>query len=277
MANYCTKCGKPLVDGETCDCTNSTYASQTESTQSNFTKEFSEKVNASNFIVELKNTFISITKHPVSSGESYIQTNNLKLSLTFIIIQGILCGLFSVIFASKIGQGLTNLGGALSGMNSQIEALMKMPYFKGFIITAILSIVLSFVLATLLFIMNILFKNAVAYSQMIASVSLRSIFSIYVIVLSILVLLINPFASILCFFGGNILGMLIIEMTLPRNESSTNYLPYITFIAFFVFMIISIIVISKCWTIFIPEALKSGLGQFQNLLSDPNAFLNSIL
>lgn len=277
MANYCTKCGKLLVDGESCDCTNSTCTSQIESTHSNVTTEFSEKVNSTNFIVEVKNTLLSITKHPVSTGVSYIQTYSLKLSLTFIIIQGILCGLFAVFFASKIGQGLTNFGGALSGRNSQIEELMKIPYFKGFIITTILSIVLSFILATLLFIMNILFKNTVVYPQMIASASLRSIFSIYLIIFSILILFINPFISILFFFGGNILGILIIGMTLPHNESATNYLPYITFAAFFIFMVISIFVISKSWTIFIPETLKSGLNQFQNILSDPKALLHSIL
>lgn len=277
MANFCAKCGKPLVEGEPCCCMISTNESiQQETLQTDSVTIKNEKKDYISFLVETKQTFLSITKKPVSSGRALVKSNNLKVSLAFIMIQGILSGLFSVIVASKIGQGLSKVGDSFSGRSGELEAMMKLPYFKGFMLTAILSIILTFALAAILFGVNMIFKNTVTYSQMVSAVSLRSIFSIYTFAFAILVFFINPFASILCFFGGNLLGMFVIGMSLPRNDSSVEFLPYILAAAFFIFMVVSIMIIFKSWTIYIPDALKGGLLQIQDLLSNPEKWLNSI-
>lgn len=301
MAKFCTKCGRPLEEGEICTCQQKTVQAEavvkteqaeTESTQPSQVAQQAQQAaqqavkqvasyDYNAYFKKVTGAFIEISKKPVTAGAEFIGKADLAVTMFFIVIQGILTGLFTLVIATKIGSIITGLGNLASSFSSSSSKknnasdIIKMPYFKGFILTVFISVMLTVLLALILYAANKVLKNVVTFKQMLTAASLRSIFTVYTTLFAIIVFLINPMAGIVCFFSGNLVGMFVIAMTLPDNAATKNLVPFIMAAAFFVFMIVSLFVISKCWTIYVPDVIKAGIGTMKNMFSDPSEFFES--
>lgn len=305
MAKFCTKCGRPLEEGAICNCEttqNAQVAAQTtqevaptpaQQTTQQTTQQATQqapqqtvaKVNGFDFNLYFKtvlDTFVGITKKPVTAGIDFIAKADLSIALFFIALQAIFTGLFSMVVCSKIGAAISTLGSLtslVSGSSSKdndVLDLIKMPYFKGFILTVLISIILTGILALVLFGANKVLKNIVTINQMVAAASLRSVFAVFTSLFAIIIFFINPTIGVLFFFAGNLVGVILIVMTLPKNAATENLVPIVMGVAFVIFMIVSLFIMSKCWTIYVPSAIKEGIDGLKDLISDPTEIMESI-
>ena len=254
MARFCTKCGKPLEEGEVCSCTQQAApeaAAQTQQFQQTQQQTAQQAGYMSNeqqfqqtqqavagFLTRVGGAFLNIVKHPVSHGRIMIQTADYQVGIALIVLQGICTAIFGAVAASKLA-GLINtlIGGVMSYLGGYGDDL-ELPYAKIIFGTMLISIGLSFLLALLLMLGNMAVKNALNYKQMIGAVASRSCVVVIATVLAILLYLLNPIAGLTIFAMGNIWGFFIILLAMPlADEAMKDKLPLVMILVWLVFTI----------------------------------------
>ena len=206
-------------------------------------------------------SFLNIIKHPVTGGRDVILAGGVAVGIALMVLQGILTAIFAAIGANK---AFGDMVGVVSYFSSDD---VKIPYVKIIFLTLILSVILSFVLALLLFLGNLIMKNTVSFTQMIGAASLRSSVVIITNILAIIVCLINPVGGMLVFAIGNIWGFFVILQAMPiANETMRNKLPLVMILVYFVFMLANYFCVKQGYTGLLGDmGSLSGLGSLGNL------------
>ena len=206
-------------------------------------------------------SFLNIIKHPVTGGRDVILAGGVAVGSALMVLQGILTAIFAAIGANK---AFGDMVGVVSYFSSDD---VKIPYVKIIFLTLILSVILSFVLALLLFLGNLIMKNTVSFTQMIGAASLRSSVVIITNILAIIVCLINPVGGMLVFAIGNIWGFFVILQAMPiATEAMRNKLPLVMILVYFVFMLANYFCVKQGYTGLLGDmGSLSGLGSLGNL------------
>lgn len=300
MARFCTRCGRPLEEGEVCNCGQETAqaaaqqpeaaqaapqpeaaqqaAPQPEVAQQQAAPQFQQQAQqqgyaqnsqqfqqtqqaVTGFLGKMFGSFLNIIKHPVTGGRDVILAGEVAVGIALMVLQGILSAIFAAIGANK---AFGDMVGVMSYFSSDE---MKIPYVKIIFLTLILSVILSFVLALLLFLGNLIMKNTVSFTQMIGAASLRSSVVIITNILAIIVCLINPTGGMLVFAIGNIWGFFVILQAMPiATEAMRNKLPLVMILVYFVFMLVNYFCVKQGTAGMLGDlGSLSGLGSLGNL------------
>jgi hypothetical protein len=298
MGSFCTKCGRPLADGEVCNCTsNAQQPQQQPQPQPQQAQNFNNMPNngmnnggnfnnqnvygAPNMQMPKQPTYFSVlvdilkklVKSPITEGKAFAEAGMVKYSVVFIVLQAIMTGFFGLVVCSKISSALssvTSLIGGLSslssGLSSSISDAMKIPYFSAFMGTVVISAALSFLLALLLFCAHKLIKHNVTYQQMMSVVALRSGVLACTTVIAIIVSLINLGAGLVVFFACGIVGYVIFGFIVPNNNQAISQnVIYMILLALLVFAIVMAFVMSKGVNLYLPSGIKTGSKLMQSL------------
>lgn len=279
MAKFCTKCGKPLEEGEVCSCqtvaTQSVEQKVVENQSVDQQPDFqyqpaampAQTANPSQaeaFVKRLFSNILLLLKEPVEMGREFIESADVTMAMAFIVIQGIISGVFGMAVEGKAVATLKSSMGFLSGMFS--SSAIKIPYLKSFFGTLVISVILTLVLAGLLLAANLIFKNQVTYKEMICEASMRSICIMPVAIVSLVLLLLSPGLGIVLFFSANLWGIILMSQVNPvRDDSRENYLPIALYIAISVFMLISCYVMYKSAGLYVPDGMNTSISE---ILSD---------
>lgn len=223
------------------------------------------KAVAAGLFAKASGCLINLYTRPVSTARSMIETVEFQVGLVFIVLQGIFSALFGMLGAGKI-IGLVASMGSLFGLSSKFlsstaayQNMFRVPYFRIFIVTLLISVALSMVLALLLMAGNMVLKNRVSFQGMVAAASVRSAVLLATTVVAMLAFLINPFFGIIVFFAGNIWGIVLIALAMPvSNPGAAEKLPLVLFLVFLIFMLVSLFVMSKGCTQYLPDMLREG-------------------
>lgn len=118
MAKFCTKCGKKLVEGETCDCQKELKKHQE--------KEIVVATTTNNSFNEYFNNYITVVKgiftHPIQTIRQFATSENFVLGLIMIAINCLAMILFLVLAIPEIGSNLDGMLGFGYGMaSSELE------------------------------------------------------------------------------------------------------------------------------------------------------------
>lgn len=293
MAKFCTKCGRPLQEGEICNCqtvVNNTMPSESQmeqnaelsqkdevagrqqsdsqQAQEEANYQYQPRQSASSaqpsqvgaFFQRLFSNILLLLKEPVTMGREFVKSADITMALSFVVIQGLLSGLFGLVVESKVSSYISSMlgwAGELLGTSS-----MEMPYAKVFFGTVAISVILTVILAALLWAVNMIFKNQVSFQEMLCEAAMRSICIIPVAIIAVILLLLNPAIGIVVFFSANIWGIVVISQINPvRDESRNNFIPLALYLAFFVFMLISCYLMYKCVGMYIPEELGASVSE----------------
>lgn len=293
MAKFCTKCGRPLQEGEICNCQTVVNNMMPSELQMEQNAELSQKdevagrqqsdsqqaqeqatyqyqprqsapaaqpSQAGAFFQRLFANILLLLKEPVTMGRKFVQSADIAMALSFIVIQGLLSGLFGIAVESKVSSYISSMlgwAGELLGASS-----MEMPYAKAFFGTVAISVLLSVLLAVFLLAVNLIFHNQVSFPEMLCEAAMRSICIIPVAIIAVILLLLNPAIGIVIFFSANIWGIVVISQINPvRDESRNNFIPLALYLAFFVFMLISCYLMYKCVGMYIPEELGTSISE----------------
>lgn len=103
MAKFCTKCGKPLKEGQVCDCSKEQI------------EELEEVVESNGFFNDLINVFIRVFTKPFSAIKEFSDKEGLGFAFTLIGISSIFVGLF---FYFGFGSTLKSITNSMNSMSS---------------------------------------------------------------------------------------------------------------------------------------------------------------
>ena len=285
MGNFCTRCGRPLAEGEICNCQSVAPQSQqnmheqvTASAQQaapQYQQAMSQGQTqyqqagpqgqpqyqqagpqgqpqyhqmapqqpsaAANYFKKLWSTALDVFKAPVTAGKKYVADGDFKLALGYLVVQAILAMILGMTFEAR--SGLATLGSYDFWSGSTNAGAVAFSYVKVFFITIILSALFSAMLAGLLLAFNCIAKNRMTFKNALCLASVRSIVLAPAMVVTWLLILINPV------FGGfisiiiNIWGMVAIIKALPiASEKADNLVTHLVTAAFAIFALVSIVI-----------------------------------
>lgn len=294
MAKFCTKCGRPLAEGEICNCTSNTVeqTTQTVSTDEN-TNVVTESVvdntidsngnnqinnvntqtstNATlemtkNVLMDTWNVFLNVLKKPFSASKEYIMSNDNVPAFIFIFLQGILSGLLVLTVISRLFSEL------LGSLKSIANTAVDVNPFGNFLVGFLVSVALSFIYAAILFIVCMIFKSNTSYMVCVRATAIRSVALIVSTLLAIILGLMSVKIGIVV---GLIVSPIVGFMfTLAAVRSFVNINDNVLVYALIVYVIISLvayyIVAYKIGFYNIPlvREVKKGISGIGSLLSN---------
>ena len=215
MANFCTKCGRKLINGQPCICTQqnaedtqeNAYQSETAQAESQQTQQQytnyeeinyegpASEQNQSDVAAMTKNFFtqaLEMIKHPSTGFASSVADENSKNGLILMGIQALLAGLYLYVFVQKIVSTALNGVSSFLGVSRYVGQTPSFGQFFGY--GVILSIVVSLIISgVILGLMNAMGHAKINWFQACQIVGMRSLGSILALILAILGLLLGMY------------------------------------------------------------------------------------
>lgn len=157
------------------------------------------------------------------------------------------------------------------GVPIDMTTIIKMPYFRIFVVTALASIVLSFVLAALILGVQMINKNNVSYMQMLGAVAIRSGVLIPAILVSLVLFELSASVGIVMFYAVSVWGFttMIISLVSDMEEDKKNLFALMISIACLLFVFIEVLAIRQLWSYYLPDMIRGVISGVSSLLSDP--------
>lgn len=289
---YCSKCGRQLMDGEICNCDQqagmqygadySAYNQYPYEQQGQVQMQDVVKQNAKGFF----NKILELLKSPVEQGKNFVFSGDIVTAVIMIVIQGIASGLFAIVMCTKAQGIFDKITGMMYGSSSaadimQMKAMLKMPVFKAFLITLIISVILTFILAGIIMIFNNISHSQLIFKNIISLVSLRSIVASIIVLFGCIAAFINIYAGIAVFTVGNIAGFMLIAVVWSHIcQNTTDKQIYMMIITYIIFMIIYMLAVRLCWKMYLPDVLKIALDKMQSglkSLGNPSKAIEEII
>lgn len=293
---YCSKCGRQLMDGEICNCDqqadmqygadysnyNQYPYEQQGQVQGQVQMQDVVKQNAKGFF----NKILELLKSPVEQGKNFVFSGDIVTAVIMIVIQGIASGLFAIVMCTKAQGIFDKITGMMYGSSSaadimQMKAMLKMPVFKAFLITLIISVILTFILAGIIMIFNNISHSQLIFKNVISLVSLRSIVASIIVLVGCIAAFINIYAGIAVFTVGNIAGFMLIAVVWSHIcQNTTDKQIYMMIITYIIFMIIYMLAVRLCWKMYLPDVLKIALDKMQSglkSLGNPSKIIEEII
>lgn len=293
---YCSKCGRQLMDGEICNCDqqadmqygadysnyNQYPYEQQGQVQGQVQMQDVVKQNAKGFF----NKILELLKSPVEQGKNFVFSGDIVTAVIMIVIQGIASGLFAIVMCTKAQGIFDKITGMMYGSSSaadimQMKAMLKMPVFKAFLITLIISVILTFILAGIIMIFNNISHSQLIFKNVISLVSLRSIVASIIVLVGCIAAFINIYAGIAVFTVGNIAGFMLIAVVWSHIcQNTTDKQIYMMIITYIIFMIIYMLAVRLCWKMYLPDVLKIALDKMQSglkSLGNPSKAIEEII
>lgn len=183
MAKFCTKCGRPLEEGEVCNCNTNTVVTPVNTNNNTNNTDYKEYVDK--FLDVVKNIF---TK-PIDTIKKYTTSQNNVFGIIAILVNCIVMGIFGYLLAKKL---LDSLGifGDLLGLGS--FGNIEIPFFDTFIKGFGYQLVNFACLAGMIYLLaNKLFKSNMDFKKSLSLVGTVSIYNTVVSLIAIICMYIS--------------------------------------------------------------------------------------
>lgn len=258
MAKFCTKCGKPLQEGEICNCQKETNT---------------EEVKTSSSIIDsITNILKNIVKKPATTIEKYSSSNNSKLAFILIAINSVIFGLFTYCFSNNLVKSLTkNLNNTINTLNSfgsmfsQSSSVSTINNFQlpfgNIFITGTIGMILSFLILALVLklIVGVIFKNKKKFSEYLTLVGISSVISSITTLVALLLSYISyQLAYFVLIFGIIFYFVSLIQNLLKVKSANEEHLSYMMTITLILSYVLAIFVFAIILSIFIASS-TSGI------------------
>lgn len=279
MANFCTKCGRQLSEGEVCNCTAATTPvtpvepqpqfnaqqaqfnaqPQFNAQQAQFNGQFNAQQNAANetmnkAVKESTTSFLGLIKNPGENLKSYVAQGNWILALVMIALQAVIVTICSVAIEAKFAIAL----------NSDYYKVVEFGDFvKAIFGTFVFSVIFSAALAGLLTLVNLIAKNKGNFFNALAAVSLKALATILFAFLAIIFAFINPVISGVLLVLTHIGGAVFVSNAMPTDsDMAKRWMPVLVWGAYFIYVAFMFIMMWLCKGILIPSGMLEILSYF---------------
>lgn len=259
MAKFCTKCGRRLIDGQPCSCTQTQQP--VHDMQESVQKEVKDK--AKNFFTQA----LEMIKHPSTGFVEAVSEKDSKNGLILMGIEAVLTGLYLYVLLQKI------VSATMSGINSVFgtsRTAAQTPSLGGFFgYGIIIAIIVSLVIAALVMgLMKAMAGADINWFQSCQIAGMRSLGLSLGWILGILGLFLGMYQfAILIIVVGGVLGMIymiVAMMSYPNTKK--DMIAYVVLITILVATFISYFVLKE----FVLSSMINNGGSTTN-------FLNNIL
>lgn len=254
--------GQPMNQG------NGLYVSQ-------YQQQFEKvKQKSTIFLQKVYIAFKSILYSPATEGSKFAASENTTIAMGLLAFQGLFSAIFALVVSTNINS-LYNIAYSYGKIGNNIARMYKMPLFKIFIVTIIISVALSFALATLLYIAGMLFKNTISFKAAFCIVAIRSTIIIPISISSIVLFNINSSIGLTIFYLGSLAGLCyMVSASSALCPESKDRIPAIVFTAALIFVFVASFVMYKSVSNYLPESMKDDWGHIKDVITNP---INNIL
>ncbi|MCI1965533.1 MAG: hypothetical protein LKJ17_05305 [Oscillospiraceae bacterium] len=289
MAKFCVYCGRPLEEGEVCQCRNiSAQATPLKA---------EEKVAQANILPSKAGKYVQGLWHfirqsfqaPVQAMRSFAASADVNEAFGLIGIQAIAFGLFMVVLCSKLSDVLTTaLYGGLSSIGSlfswasgnlfensdAIADLGRFPMGKIFFLSLLLAAVSAFLFAGILLMFSKVFKGQTTYRHMLCVSGANSLASAPFLLLGIVGLWINfelgiGIACLSLFLQPYFTLEALNGLEIVEKDKSV----YFCFLSFAVLALAMLLVAKQIYPQYLPTGLTSLLDEAKVYADDASGVL----
>lgn len=285
MANFCSKCGRPLADGEVCNCQFTSATPGQNISGENTTQQQVPFVNAnqdpvsggmpnqqgvpsqmpyqpaqpsafSMFMNRLGYVLKNCITRPVDTFRSYASAGDFKVGLTFIGIEALAFGFFMLALFANID---SSIGGLTNMMGSSASSIgLGMPLASAFFLSFFLVVAFAFAFSGLLTLFGkVVFKSEITYKQALCVTGTKSLAAAPFWIVAIIILFLNISWGILFGGFGTILAYLYSYITFDEITSiDKNKKLYAMFFSFIALSIVMTIVINLTYKLYLPSSLR---------------------
>lgn len=234
MAKFCTKCGKELVDGKPCNCT----------------ENINTVVNTGSSVVnDVLNLVKGMFTVPVDTMKSFIQESNFNNALISIGINAVAVAIFICILCKEMIATLFDIIGMSNPLSFYMSGSsnIEIPYVKIALISIIVAIVMQALIAGIAYLMSAkLFKNQTSYKTMITWLGANAGLSTIVYLVTAVCLLINFQIALAVFVAGSILSICYMYKGLKfACDTDENKLAYILMPALLITTFVLVYIVPK--------------------------------
>ena len=122
-------------------------------------------------------------------------------------------------------------------------------------------------------------KCQVKYSQMLSAVAIKSSLLIPAILLSAIVFELKNSLGIFLFFAFTVWGTttMVLAMSACVNEAVKDRFALMASIVLFIFFVVSVIVISRLWTFYLPDMVRTAMVGIQSIMNNPEQIIEEII
>ncbi|MCH5251533.1 MAG: hypothetical protein J1F22_01050 [Lachnospiraceae bacterium] len=209
MGNFCTNCGRPLEEGEVCNCTQTTETQPAPETPEAASQPQPQPVAPSQSATELKSGFQNlltaiktIFKNPEETANTLGKEENWLTAIILIAAQAVLSGLFAL---------------ATTGISLAILSFRAGDLAVVFFFTFICSLLLSAAMFGLYLGLGKAVKGQSTPKSALAVIGTRCFFTAPLTVIAILLTMLNVVLGIIFFTAGEFFALLLIFMTIQKS------------------------------------------------------------
>ena len=279
MAKFCTKCGAELKEGEVhiCPATQQMNVVEQATQQQNVQQTNIPQENISQQVVKetaqnVFNEFVALLKKPLAKGKCMVEQCDFTNALILIILQGIISGLFSVALLSKGKDVISLVAGFAGSYGDVLGDALKLPMFRGFFVTLVLSVALNFLLALFMFVINNICKVNLNFKQSVCMVAGKAVVTSVSILVALVIFELHIGAGLFMYYFVGIWGFLVVvllESTFVDGEKR-EFLALYSSIALLLFIIVAVFIFSKVWTLYLPDSIRT-------IMDDPGDMIQDLL
>ena len=233
MAKYCTKCGKKLEEGKTCDCEKETKKEEKEAT----TDMLNDYVDALKGI---------ITK-PVDTMKKYTKRSKFNLALIMLIINVIVSGLFVYLFIKEFANLFTSsLSSLTAGLTMQSEEIPISVFFYSVLLMALYYLAFA---GFLHLICGPIMKKESDFKEVVGLMGVNAVFTTVTNLIALLFIFISvPVAIIILLLGGIIFLFNIYRGFTEISKVDKNKMTYAFVCAYVIALFLVFYVIPKIFS-----------------------------
>lgn len=194
MAMFCTKCGKKLEEGQSCDCEKEKNVNNTP-----------QKNNTNFDVNELFKDYLDIVKGlftaPIDTIKKYTKTDKFVLGIIAMVINCLISGVFFYFLMDKTLGGL--FGFASRGYGSLMSSSVSLPFGKVFLMGLLFMVLWFLVCASAVYVIaNPIMKDKLNIKEAFALTGVCSIFTTLTTLASLLFIFISVKISIIILLLG---------------------------------------------------------------------------
>ena len=225
------------------------------------------------YLKRLFGAFTGVLKKPAQCGKEFVASGETTLGIGFFAVQAILSGLFALIICSKLNSVLNVAAAWLE--DESAKDLFSYP--KAFLLTVLGSMIISFVIAGLLYLGIKIFKGRTTFGHMVCVVAVRAVGVCIFLMLSIVVTYLNVGWGILIFMVSWLVGLIfMIPVVQYGVDVDTNWLPYIAIIVALLSIVVFCVWTRISFPIYVSE-LQEQIDMYVSELQEQiEYFLNGL-
>ena len=232
-----------------------------------------------NFDIQgMAKNYLQILLKPKSAGRAFVKEANIITAFIFIALQAICSGLFAVVFFGKIN-GLVKAK-VLSWDSDYLTMfdLYKFPLLKDFFITVVASVVLTCIIALVVWGMTSAFKGKTNFMETISAAAVRCVAKTPVILVALLLGLINVGFGMIFFMLSAVVGLCYSCMVVPTGVGADgDKTVFIVLVACLASLLCMFIFFRYMSVTYFSAALQTSVSKAISELQDVKDNLSKIL